>query len=179
VKIPSEKECYRLIAKMQMFEHIVMHSEQVKNVACFLSDRLLAAEIALNLDLVRAGALLHDITKTRSFRTGENHAETGAELMLSLGYPEVGNVIGQHVKLTSFEPDSFPTEAELVNYADKRVLHDKVVSFDTRMAYILDHYGKTPEHRQRLLSLYEESKYLEGKIFGYLDFKPDQLADCL
>lgn len=179
MNIPSEKECYRLIAKMQMFEHIVMHSEQVKKVACFLSTRLLAAEIALNLDLVRASALLHDITKTRSFRTGENHAETGADLMTSLGYPEVGDVIGQHVKLASFKPDSSPNEAELVNYADKRVLHDKIVSFDTRMAYILDHYGKTPEHRQRLQSLYEESKYLEAKLFSYLDLKPDQLADCL
>jgi uncharacterized protein len=179
VKIPSEKECYHLIADMKMLRHIVVHSEQVSKVACFLSGRLEKARITLNHDLVKVAALLHDITKTRSFRTGENHAQTGAELITSLGYPEVGDIIGQHVKLRRFEADAPPTEAELVNYADKRVLHVQVVSFDTRMAYILERYATTAEHRRRLQSLYEESKHLEAKLFSYLDLHPDQLPDCL
>jgi putative nucleotidyltransferase with HDIG domain len=164
---------------MQMLAHIVVHSEQVSRVACFLSQRLRSANIAVNHDLVKAGALLHDITKTRSFRTGENHAQTGAELITSLGYPEVGDIVGQHVKLRDFSANGPPTEAELVNYADKRVLHDRVVSFDARMAYILQRYGKTLDLQQRLQALYEESKHLEEKLFRHLDLAPDQLPDRL
>jgi putative nucleotidyltransferase with HDIG domain len=82
---------------MDMLENIVAHSLQVCRVSMFLTDRLGLPE--LNRELIRAAALLHDITKTRSFRTQEDHAETGARLIADLGYPEVAGIVGQHVRL--------------------------------------------------------------------------------
>jgi len=102
--------------------------------------------------MIRAAALLHDITKTRSFQTLEDHAETGARLVADLGYPEVGRIIGQHVRLESYPPARTPSEAEIVNYADKRVLHDRIVSLDERMGYILKKYGDAPDDLSRLLA---------------------------
>jgi putative nucleotidyltransferase with HDIG domain len=174
--IPSKDECLRLIAKVKMMDHIVLHSRQVSQVALFLADRLNTAKFNLNRNLIFAAALLHDITKTRSFATGENHAKSGAELILSLGYPEVGHIIAQHVHLDHFCFQDPPNEAELVNYADKRVLHADVVSLDERMAYIVKNYATTPDHIKRIYDLWEASQQLEQKLFGHLTIDADHLA---
>jgi putative nucleotidyltransferase with HDIG domain len=165
---------------MEMLEHIAHHSIQVSRVALFITDHLIAKNAPLNRDLVFAAALLHDITKTRSFKTGENHAKTGGQLLCDLNYPEVGDIIAQHVSLKTYNDfDGFPHEAEIVNYADKRVLHDKIVSFNQRMEYIMDRYGKLDEHRSKISRLWEKSIVLEKKIFSNLSLVPDDLIHLL
>ena len=172
--IPSKKQCYRLICEMKMLDHIVDHSLQVCRVSVFLVDHM-KANISLNRGLVQASALLHDITKTRSFSTKENHVITGAQLLTDRGYREVGLVVKQHVRLDRYVMFDGPTEAEVVNYADKRVLHDKIVSLNERMNYIQEKYGQEPENLKRLRWLWEKTEALEKKLFRYLTFVPDDL----
>lgn len=173
IRIPSEEACRRLIAEMGMMTHIVAHSVQVCRVSLLLTDRL--PQPGLNRELIRAAALLHDITKTRSFTTHENHAETGLRLLAERGYPEVGFIVGQHVHLDPRHRGGALTEAEIVNYADKRVLHDEVTTLDRRMGYILEKYGATPERRRSILGLWRETERLEERIFGRLPFAPEAL----
>ena len=179
MNIPSSKECYELIREMDMMDHIVDHSEQVCRVAVCLADKLNHKGIDLNFELIRASALLHDITKTRSFRTKENHAETGGKFLQERGFIEVGHVIAQHVKLDTYVASSSPVEAEIVNYADKRVLHDQIVSLKDRMAYILERYADGMESRERILGLWAKSKDLEKRIFSYLPFFSDELKQVV
>ncbi len=162
-----------------MLDHIIRHSKQVCQVALCLVDQLQSAQIELNRDLVLAAALLHDITKTRSFETGENHAKSGAEMIAAMGYPEVGEIIGQHVHLIRFDPATRPNEAEVVNYADKRVLHENVVSLEKRMAYILERYGVSPDHHSRIQQLWDETLQIEAKLFDQLPIRSDQLVRFL
>ncbi len=180
MNIPSREKCFELIREMEMMEHIVAHSIQVCRVALFLTDHLNAKRASLNRELVMASALLHDITKTRSFETGENHAETGGRLLAELDYPEVADIVAQHVKLRSYDgPDTFPDEAGIVNYADKRVLHDKIVTFSQRMDYIVERYGHIGEFGKKLSWIWEKSVDLEERIFSRLDFEPDDLMELL
>jgi len=175
MNIPSSKECYGLIQEMGMMDHIVDHSEQVCRVAVCLAGKLNREGVDLNLELIRASALLHDITKTRSFSTKENHAETGGKLLREKGFAEVGHVIAQHVKLDTYVASGRPVEAEIVNYADKRVLHDRIVLLRDRLAYILERYGDGMENRERILGLWARSQVLEKKIFSCLSFFPEAL----
>ncbi|RJQ68199.1 MAG: HDIG domain-containing protein [Desulfobacteraceae bacterium] len=168
-----------MLAQMQMPDHILAHSELVCRVALLLTDGLLAAGLSLNRPLVDASALLHDITKPRSFKTGENHSRTGGEYLTDLGYPEVGHIVRQHVILDAYFAGDTPNEAEVVNYADKRVLHDRIVPLDDRMDYILARYAKTAEHKQWLLNVWEQTTLLEDRLFAYLTFEPAQLTDHL
>ena len=179
MKIPTPRQCDALIREMEMLDHIVVHSILVRRVALLITDRLNAADAGLHRDLVRASATLHDITKTRSFATGENHAETGEAFLRELGYPEVGDVVGQHVLLNAFAPHGPCTEAEVVNYADKRVLHDQVAPLNDRMAYILDRYGRSPGRRDRIRLMWRETERIEEKLFQHLPFSPDELAAVL
>jgi uncharacterized protein len=178
MRLPSKKECFALIHEMKMPPHIINHSIQVSRVALYITDHLtIINKNGLNRDLILSAALLHDITKPRSFETGENHAETGGRLLRSLEYPEVGDIIAQHVRLRSYNGfNVFPDEAEIVNYSDKRVLHEKIVSFSKRMQYIIDRYGQIPEHHEKITRLWNKSIELQTKIFSYLPFDPDDLT---
>lgn len=177
MRIPKREQCLSLLDDMDMPEHILAHSELVCKVALLLTDCLRAAGIRLDRPLVNASALLHDITKPRSFTTGENHSRTGGEYLTGLGFPEVGDVVRQHVILDAYFAADTPNEAEVVNYADKRVLHDRIVPLDERMQYILTRYAKTEEHVQWLKKVWDQTTLLERRLFGHLAFTPAQLGE--
>jgi putative nucleotidyltransferase with HDIG domain len=162
---------------MQMPAHIQAHSLMVCRVALVLADALISAGLTLDRELIRAAAVLHDITKPRSFKTGEYHAQTGGEYLTELGFYEVGEIIRQHVILDVYPENQPPCEAEVVNYADKRVLHDRIVPLDQRMEYIHDHYAKTDAHRELLMVLWQQTQMLENRLFQYLNFTPENLAE--
>ena len=160
---------------MHMLENIVAHSLQVCRVATCLVDHLKLEGIHLDRQLVQAAALLHDITKTRSLKTEENHALTGGQYLTDSGYPEVGHLVRQHVRLDDYSKDKSIAEVEIINYADKRVRHDRIVPMKDRMDYIMERYGSLPEHKQRIQLIWEKTRGLEKQIFRNLSFSPNDL----
>lgn len=179
MKIPTQEQCFLLMCEMKMMDHIVVHSMQVCRVATFLADQLNPAQNRLNYDLIRAAALLHDITKTRSFKTEENHALTGGQFLAERGYPEVGDLVRQHVRLDTYPDPITLGEAQIINYADKRVLHDRIVGLDKRLDYILEKYGKLPEHQERIHWLWGKTLVMEDEIFSELAVVPQDLNRLL
>ena len=179
MNIPSKHQCYGFFDEMGMLEHVVAHSEQVCRVALCISSHLSACDIRLHDDLIYTSAMLHDITKTKSFETKENHAETGGHYLAQRGYPEVGKIVAQHVKLDYYFASPEPSEAEIVNYADKRVLHDEIAPLTKRMGYILEKYGQDSQRKDQIMWLWEKSIDLETRIFRYLPFAPDQLCEAV
>lgn len=179
IQIPTVEECYRLMCDMKMMDHIVVHCIQVCRVATFLTDHLNAHHNRLNYQLIQAAALLHDITKTRSFKTEENHALTGGQYVVKAGYPEVGELVRQHVRLDVYPNPVVLGEVEIISYADKRVLHDKVVSLDKRKSYILEKYGKLSEHQKKIRWLWRKTIALEDKIFYNLSLVPEDINQIL
>jgi putative nucleotidyltransferase with HDIG domain len=161
--------------EMKMMDHIVVHSMQVCRVATFLTEHLNNQHYRLNFDLIQSAALLHDITKTRSFKTREDHAQTGGEYLKDRGYSEIGELIRQHVKLDNYSAAGQISEAEVLNYSDKRVLHDEIVGLDRRMDYILERYAETPAHRERINLLWQKTREMENKLFKDLSLAPEDL----
>jgi len=176
MNIPSIEECYRIMHRMKMPDHIAAHSIQVCRVATHISELLFSEGISLNHDLIRAAALLHDITKIRSCTTGENHALTGAELISDLGYPETGAIISQHVHLNKYFNSPVPEEAELVNYADKRVIHDSIGTLEQRYHYIIERYGVEPQRVELIHQMFKNTYLLEKRLFQYLPFSAEELV---
>jgi hypothetical protein len=104
------------------------------------------------------------------------HSETGGEMLTRMGYPEVGDIIRQHVLLDIYETRTPVTVEEIVNYSDKRVLHDQVVSLNKRLEYIKVRYADIKEFQKRLNLMWEKSKDLENKLFSPLGI-PEELSD--
>jgi putative nucleotidyltransferase with HDIG domain len=179
MNIPSKKDCYRLMCEMGMLDNIVAHCMQVCRVATLLTKNVLVQGVQLNFDLIQASALLHDITKTRSIKTQENHAETGGQFLTERGYPEVGNIVRQHVRLDEYPNPLTLGEAQIINYSDKRVLHEEIVPLDKRLDYILAKYAKIPEHRERTRWLWKKTREMEAEMFRSLSFAPEDLAQLI
>jgi len=156
-----------------MLPNIREHSFRVLAVAACLGRALTAAGCPLSLPLIEAGALLHDLGKTPCLGTTNNHAQWGAEVLRRLGYPEVARVVAEHVHLEENHGDPRPLrEAEVVNYADKRVLHTRVVPLTVRFADLMERYGRTPEARGRIAATAARTRALEEKLFAPLRLSP-------
>ena len=156
-----------------MLPNILEHSFRVMEVAGFLGEALAEAGFDLFLPLVTTGALLHDLGKTQCLGTCNNHAELGASILDSLGYPHVAQVVREHVYLYGNIMDPRPLrEAEVVNYADKRVLHETVVTLEERFADLKVRYGRTPEALARIQATEVRSRALEERLFAPLPLTP-------
>ncbi|HSV95836.1 MAG TPA: HD domain-containing protein [Spirochaetota bacterium] len=166
-RVPSEAECRLLIAEHGMLPNIVEHSEQVMRVAASIADDLKDGT-TVDRDLVIASALLHDIAKTRSLETRERHDESGGALMRALGMSRVAEIVEQHVFLKDFDPDGPLLEKEIVYYADKRVMHDVVVTLDERVADLVGRYGTTPERVTLIRKNLEYARAVEDKIARFM-----------
>jgi hypothetical protein len=59
------------------------------------------------------------------------------------------------------------------------VLHDRIVGLDKRLDYILEKYGKLPEHQERIQWLWDKTLVLEDEIFSDLAIAPPDLDRLL
>jgi uncharacterized protein len=178
---PTRKQCLDLISRYQMLPHILRHSELVTRVALFIAAKLNQEGQHLDLALIEAGALLHDIAKTMCLTTKENHATVGGALLITLGYPAVAGIVRQHIRLDqkAFDP-LMVTEEELVNYADKRVKHEEVVDLTERFRDIQERYtGKFPGLEEAMAQVFDETLLIEKKILSLIDMTPEQIVQSL
>ncbi len=171
----SKTECYEIIHNSGMLENIIYHSFKVSHLAEIITEYLINAGIDIDPFCIKRSALLHDITKTRSLNTKELHAETGCQFLKELGYRKEADIVRQHVTLDSYIVTGSPTAEEIVNYSDKRVLHDEIVHLEKRMAYIMERYGDSEEKKAKIKIGWENTRRLEAKIFNFLPFKPSEL----
>ena len=175
--IPEREACLRLMHQHGMLGNIIAHSFEVANVALYLSTELNKRGQRLYLPLVEAASLLHDLTKTASLKTREDHARTASQLLKEMGYERVGEVVAQHIWL-SHEIDSlFVSEEEVVNYADKRVMHDRIVSLEERFTDLRDRYGRDQKGMDYLGRMERMIQAIENKIFLILQTNPNDLRN--
>jgi len=172
---PTREECLRLMSKYGMLENIVSHSLKVAKVALFISSELNNKGQGIDLGLVEAASLLHDLTKTECLKTKEDHAQTGSQLLKEMGYERIAEIVAQHIWLGRAGNPSRATEEEIVNYADKRVMHDRIVSLEERFSDLKERYGLNQEAMDYLGRLQKEVYGIENKIFCILQFDPNNL----
>jgi len=184
VPVPSVNQCLDYIDQFRMLDNIRAHSFKVARVAETLIDGLIEAERSLaplpSRELTVAGALLHDIAKTACLNGKCRHDDMGQEICAELGFPEIGEIVKEHVILEQFPEEKYRRgffgAKEIVYYADKRVRHDEVVSLESRLEYIVDRYGKGDPHREHHIRLnFQQCQYLEVYLFTFLNFTPEQL----
>ena len=173
--VPSRDECLGLMDRYGVLENIVDHSLTVTRVARFLSKELNKRGQRIDLGVVEAAALLHDLAKTECLRTKEDHAQQGFRLLRSLGYERVATVVAQHIEVSSGGDGASVTEEEVVNYADKRVQHDRIVSLEERFSDLKDRYGHGKSALEQMDRMEKATYAIEGKIFLILGSDPEDL----
>jgi len=125
---PDAAECGAMLDAAGTPEPIRRHIRAVTRLAVTIAERLVAAGVALDVDLIRAAAMLHDIDKGR-----EDHAAEGARRVAAAGYPEVADIVAGHMDMT-FLPGDPISERVVVVLSDKLVSGDRAMSLDDRFA---------------------------------------------
>lgn len=170
--IPSQTECLELLRQFEMPNHIRRHSLLVAEVALFLAARLNQNSSRLDLRLIEAVALLHDVGKMSSLKTGVDHATLGAHMLKGIVDPAVARIVKEHISLESSQVAGPVTESLIVNYSDKRVRHDQVVLVEERYRNLIARYAKAPSHEQFLRRKLDLYFALETTIFSHLTIAP-------
>jgi ribonuclease Y len=99
----------RLKYRYSYGENVLQHSVEVALIA-----GMMAAEIGANIDVAKAGGLLHDIGKALTHEVEGPHAEIGADVAKKFGiHPEVHRAIMEH-----HDEERGSVEAFLVAAAD-------------------------------------------------------------
>jgi putative nucleotidyltransferase with HDIG domain len=175
MKIPDERGCLALLRKHNTPEHIIRHCLAVWQAAKIIGEGLLSKKHPIDMNLLRAAGILHDIGKYPCIVDGYRyHDRKGQEMLDEEGLHEVGRIVARHVVLNDREGDPI-REKHVVFYADKRVVDDKLVSLEERFDYLFRTYAKSPEAASRLQEMKDETIRLEEKIFKLLDFEPGDL----
>lgn len=172
--LPTPQECRRILRAHRVPDHIRRHSEQVARVARRLAKALSALDgEVMNIDRVEAAALLHDIAKADCLRSRKDHAREGGRVLRDLGMPEIATLVEQHVVLHPGDHGGRVTEAEVLNYSDKRVRHEEIVTLEERFTDLIERYGRgNPQAEAIIRENWLTTEVLERKIFARLPSDP-------
>ncbi len=171
----SRKECIKLWDKYKMPDNVRQHSLLVNKVAVFLAERLVEKGEEVFIDLVDTASLLHDIGKMREIeKKTENHIAEGYEILQKENLVSQAIICRKHGSLCALDPTSRPKtwEEKLVFYADKRVLHDKIVSIQERLKDANKRYPKYAKQEKKAFLFVEK---VEKEIFDKIGMKPEDL----
>lgn len=160
--VPTDQECKEHWERFGMLNNVVEHSLIVADIAGFLAERAVEAGLNVDVQTVRASALLHDIAKTYCIRHGGNHSQLGGAWTMELtGNPIIASGVTHHV-YWPFEMDlaRFFTPLAVI-YADKRVNHSELVSIKERFADLIKRYGIPLGLQDRIKATEEQALDLE------------------
>jgi CTP:molybdopterin cytidylyltransferase MocA len=137
--IPTEAECRVLLEEVFRVEpHIIRHGQAVAEVAVLLGQELNRAGCSLDISLLGAAGLLHDLA-----RKEPDHARTGARLLREGGYGAVADLVATHmdISVTGQEPVS---AGEVVYLADKVVQGERRVPLAERFRTSMERHARDP-----------------------------------
>ncbi len=206
--LPTRDECLNIIKAHHVPPHIVEHSLAVAKLAVFLAKKLVEKGVVVDINLVDRACLLHDILRVCDFKESDYNGpqqdiseqskakwqqlcemykglphEYAAYEILKDKYPVLALTIRKHRYVGISDEKEKPStwEEKLVYYADKRVMHERIVSLEERLADGHKrnvHFYATPDQSKMVTAKIDPLIYeLENQIFDKLDFNPLQITN--
>jgi uncharacterized protein len=171
--LPSREQAIKLLRKNNCPPQVISHCKAVADLSLEIGSQLQKKGLKLDMKLVEAGALLHDIGRSKTNTV--DHGMIGAQIAQSEGLPEpVVNVIKRHVGggITAEEAAGFgwpkdvyvplSLEEKIVSYSDKLIDNHRKgrVSIDVEVDRLLANGHRDAAERVR--KLHEEMTTLLG-----------------
>jgi CTP:molybdopterin cytidylyltransferase MocA len=134
------------------------HAEAVARAAAALARAVNRMGAGLDVGLVEAAALLHDLAKGRP----RHEAEGGRELM-RLGFPLVADIVACHRDTAVGGADPL-TEKEIVYLADKLVRCDRYVGLEARFREKIDRFEGDAEAQTAIRGRRQRARAVLARI---------------
>ncbi len=169
--IPTEDQCKQLWDKYHLPEAKRLHVSLVARVALFF-----ATKFQVNISLLQAAALLHDIDKAIPRFPGEVHPDTAVRILREEGMGEVADIVKTHSLHAMLDPAIAPKswEEKLLYLADKMVKYD-IITVDERFKLWRDEQ-LSADAKAVLDKSYPLVKKLEKEVMGLIGLNPEDIA---
>lgn len=171
-ELPNREQAIQILKQQNCPPQVIRHCIAVTALALEIAAKLQAKGIKINLPLVEAGGLLHDLGRAKTHEV--NHGLVGMQMGKALGFPQpLLDIIKRHVGagITSEEARwlNWPSdnyipitiEEKIVCYADKRIDHVRVAPIEEEI-HKLQSRGY-PEAAERVRRLHTEITQLLGE----------------
>lgn len=171
--IPTFSHCYALWDKYHLPDAKRVHCQIIADTAYSIGKKLIEHGIPLNLELLVAACLLHDIDKAVAKKEGERHPDSSVRILKSENLPEVADVVRTHSLHCILNPATAPTTWEQkVLYLVDKMVKQELIGVEKRFALW---YAENlpPQARAELDASLPLVKTLEREIFaaaGITDF---------
>jgi len=165
--LPSPEEAFKILKETGCSLDVIKHCEAVARLAVQIAEKCLSNGVAVDVQLVHIGAILHDIGRSKTHKV--HHAIVGAEIARSLGLPEeIVSIIERHVgggitsdeaiKLGWLNKNYMPEtiEEKIVSYADKLIEGSKIISIEETIERFRKELGADHPAIERIMNLHRE-----------------------
>lgn len=156
--VPTNRECEALCRRYTVEKRVWDHSRKVAELACCIGRELNREGLRLDLVLIEAGALLHDLARGR-----KDHAEAGAAILRGMGYAEVAELVSSHMDITVNAAGSI-TAQEVVYLADKLAEEDQCVTIEARFRAKVERYAGDPEIQRWIARRLENALMIKMRV---------------
>ena len=159
-KIPTEEEVEALLELHGTPQEVRRHARATARAVRALGEALIREGHALDLPLLEAAALLHDIAKG-----SRRHAEAGGNFLASWGFAAVGAVVACHMDLDVPAPSR---EAEVLYLADKMLDGEVLCSLEERRRRAARRFRENPQALRGALARLDRARELEQRLNAQL-----------
>ncbi len=172
-RLPSEEQALRILSQSGCSPRVIKHCKMVAAMATEIAEKCQKRGLNVDIKLVRIGALLHDIGRSKTHTV--HHVIAGAEITKSLGLPKpVISIIERHagsgISLEEAKKLGWPVksyipqtlEEKIVTYADKLVEGGRKVPIQRSIQKLSRDLGETHPSIERLRELHNEFSKLIG-----------------
>lgn len=209
-RLPTRQQCFEMMDQFHVPLHIRKHGLAVAKLGVFLARKLKEKGVSVDVDVVDRACVLHDILRicdlresgydrSRQVITDKDRAkwrqlrakfpkfchEDAAFALLRGAYPELALAVRRHRYAALLDEKDKPRtwEEKLVYYADKRVMHDRIVPLKQRLeeahkrnVHLRQTQAQSKVDIEKVDALIFE---LEQEIFNEIDLDPVEITDEL
>lgn len=157
-EIPTEAECMAMLGGVYVDPEIISHCRTVANLATLLARKLNRAGYQMDINLLTAAALLHDLA-----RTEPNHARAGANMLREAGFGKVGDLVAEHMDITASDQGEI-RPMDLLYLADKISMGDRHVTLTERFQKALERYSHDPDISRKVAERLKQALTIQTRL---------------
>ncbi len=174
LEIPSEAECRVLLENVvRADDSICRHGQAVAAVAVRLGEALNLAGCTLDIPLLAASALLHDLA-----RREPDHARSGARLLCEMGFDAAAGLVADHMDMTVAEGG--PVSAgEVLYLADKLVQGERRVPLEDRFRVVMERHAHEPAILGNIVGRLKTAQLIQRRLEAVLGRSMAEVIDTL
>ncbi len=200
--IPEAKS---IVMEHHLPDHIIRHCEKVRKIVQLIGEKYAEKGVKIDLENLISAALLHDLFRIadipdesyqnlhaaavkydqvtwdsiRNRYKGKTHAQAAYDFFMLKGEEKLALMIKKHYFFAILDPIDKPTtlEEKILSYADKRVMHDKIVSLKERFEEGSQRHNPNHENMDGIQKIYDAYYSLEKELLEPINLKPEDIKE--